>query len=145
MISDWFDLLAVQGDSQESSPTPQFKSISSLALSFLSKERKKIFLFLSKTIFFLLVQLSHPYMTSRRTTALTRWISVGKVMFLLFNMLSKCIIAFLPRSKHLFISWLQSPCAVILEPEERNSVTVSIVSPSVCHEVVGLDAMILVF
>ena len=106
-------------DSQESSPTPQFKSINSLALSFLSKERKKIFLFLSKKIFFLLVQLSHPYMTTRKTIALTKWIFVGKVMSLLFNMLSRLVIAFLPRSKGLLISWLQSPSAVILEPPQN--------------------------
>ena len=106
-------------DSQESSPTPQFKSINSLVLSFLSKERKKIFLFLSKKIFFLLVQLSHPYMTTRKTISLTKWIFVGKVMSLLFNMLSRLVIAFLPRSKGLLISWLQSPSAVILEPPQN--------------------------
>ena len=92
-----------------------------------------------------MIQLSHPYMTTGKTIALTRWTFVGKVMSLLFNMMSKFVISFLPKSKHLFISWLQSPSAVILEPEEIKSVTVSIVSPSVCHEVVGLNAMILVF
>ena len=129
-------------DSQELSPTPQFKSINSLALSFLSKERKKIFLFLSKKIFFLLVQLSHPYMTTRKTIALTKWIFVGKVMSLLFNMLSRLVIAFLPRSKGLLISWLQSPSAVILEPPKIKSLIVSTVYPSICHEVIGLDAII---
>ena len=77
--------------------------------------------------------------------ALTIWTFVGKVMSLLFNMLSGFVIAFLPRSKHLLIPWLQSPSAVILEPPKIKSVTVSIVSPSICHEVMGLDAMILVF
>ena len=84
-------------------------------------------------------------MTTGKTTALTRWTFVGKVMSLLFNMLSKFVIAFLPRSKCLVISWLQSPSAVILEPKKTNSVIVSIVSPSTCHKVVGLDAMILGF
>ena len=77
--------------------------------------------------------------------ALTRWTFVGKVMSLLFNMLSRLVIAFLPRSKHLLISWLQSPSAVILEPKKIKPVTISIVSPSIYHEVMGLDAMILVF
>ena len=94
---------------------------------------------------FLYVQLSHPYMTAGRTTGFTRQTFVGKVMSLLFNMLSKFVIAFLPRSKHLLVSWLQSPSAVILEPKKIKSLTVSIVSPSICHEVMGLDAMILVF
>ena len=92
-----------------------------------------------------MVQLSHLYMTTGKTIALTRQASVGKVMSLLFNMLSKLIITFLPRSKHLLISWLQSSSAVILEPKKIKSVTVSIVSPSICHKVMGLDAMILVF
>ena len=94
-----------------------------------------------------MVQLSYPYMTTWKTIALTIWIFVGKIMSLPFNMLSKFVIAFLPRSKHLLISWLQSP-AVILEPKKIKgclSVTVSIVSPSVCHEVMGPDAMVLVF
>ena len=90
-------------------------------------------------------QLSHPYMTTGKTIALTRWTFVGKVMSLLFNMLSRVVIAFLSRSKCLLISWLQSPSAVILEPKKIKSVTVSIVSPSICHEVMGPDAMILVF
>ena len=123
---DWFNLLAVQG-TQESSPTPQFKSINSLALSF----------FYSLTC--------STYMTTRKTIALARWTFDGKVMSLLFNMLSRLIIAFLLRSKCLLISWLQSPSAVILEPKKIKSDTVSIVSPSICHEVMGPDAMILVF
>ena len=94
---------------------------------------------------FFIVQLSHPYMTTRKTIALTRCIFVGKVMSLLFNMFSRLVIAFLPRSKHLLISWLQSPSAVILEPKKIKSVIVSIVSPSIYHEVMGPDAMILVF
>ena len=107
--------------SQESSPTPQFKSINSLALSFLY----------SPTL--------TPYMTTGKNTALTRRTFVGKVISLLFNMLSRFVIAFLPRSKCLLISWLQSPFAVILEPQNIKSLTVSIVSPSICHEVMGLD------
>ena len=91
-----------------------------------------------------IVQLSHPYMTYGKTIALTRWTFVGKVMFLLFNMLSRLLTTFLPRSKHLLISCLQSPSAVILEPRKINAVTVSIVSPSICHEVMGPDAIILV-
>ena len=82
-----------------------------------------------------MVQLSHPYMTTGKTIALTRWTFVGKVMSLLFSMLSRFVIAFLPKSKHLLISWLQSPSAVILEPKKIKSLTVSIVSPSICHEV----------
>ena len=94
---------------------------------------------------FFTVQLSHPYMTTGKTMALTRWTFVSKVMSLLFNMLSGFVICFLPRSKRLLISWLQSPSAVILEPKKIKSLTVSFVSPSVCHEVMGPDAMILVF
>ena len=92
-----------------------------------------------------MVQLSYPYMTTGKIIALTRWTFVGKVIPLLFNMLSRLVIAFLPKSKHLLISWMQSPSAVILEPKKIKSVTVSIVSPSIYHEVMGLDAMILVF
>ena len=84
-------------------------------------------------------------MTTGNTIALTRQTFVGKVMSLLLNMLSRIVIAFLPRSKHLLISWLQSLSAVILEPKKINAVTVSIFSPSICHEAMGLDAMILVF
>ena len=93
---------------------------------------------------FFIVQLPHPYMTTGKIIALTRWTFVGKVRSLLFNMLSGLVIVFLPRSKHLLISWLQSPSAVIWEPKRINSLAVSVVSPSICHEVMGLDAMILV-
>ena len=92
-----------------------------------------------------MVQLSHSYMTTGKTTALTIWTFVGKVMSLLFNTLSRFLIAFLPKSKHLLISWLQSPSAVILEPKKINSVTASTFSPCVCPEVMRPDAMILVF
>ena len=91
------------------------------------------------------VRLSHPYITTRKTIALTRQTFVGKVMSLLFNMLSRLVIAFLPRSKHLLISWLQSPSSVILEPPKIKFLTVSIASPLICHEVMGSDAMILLF
>ena len=92
-----------------------------------------------------MVQLSHPYRVNGKTITFTRWTFVGKVMSLLFNMQSKLFIAFLPNSKHLLISWLQSTSAVILDPPKLKSDTVSIVSPSICHEVMGPDAMILVF
>ena len=92
-----------------------------------------------------MVQLSYPYLTTGKTRALTRQTFVGKVIPLFFNLVSRLVIAFLPRSKHLLISWLQSPSAVILEPKKIKSVMVSIVSPSICHEVMVLDAMILVF
>ena len=114
-------------DFQESSLTPQFKSINSSALAFFR------------------VQLLHPYMTTGKTIALTRWTFVGKVMSLLFNILSRLVIAFRPRSKRLLVSWLQSPSAVILEPKKIKVVTISIVSPSIYHEVMGPDTMILVF
>ena len=94
---------------------------------------------------FFLVQLSHPYMTTGKTVALTRRTFFDKVMSLLFNMLSRLVITFLPKSKRLLISWLQSPSAVILEPQKIKSATVSTVSPSICHEVMGPDVMILVF
>ena len=106
-------------DSQESSPIPQFKCINS-----------------SRSAFFT-VQPSHPYMTIGKTITLTRWTFVGKVMSLLFNMLSRLVITFLPRSKRLLISWLQSPSAVILEPQKIKSDTVSTASPSISHEVMG--------
>ena len=93
---------------------------------------------------FLIVQLSHAYMTTGKTIALTRWTFVGKVMSLLFNMLSRSVIAFLPRRKHLLISWLQSPSAMILEPPKIKSLFVSIVSPSICHKEMGPDVTILV-
>jgi len=92
-----------------------------------------------------MVQLSHPYMTTGKTRALTRRTFVGTLMSLLFNMLSRLVIAFLQRSKCLLISWLQSPSAVLLEPQKIKPVTVFIVSPSICHEVMGLDAMIFSF
>ena len=113
-------------DSQESSPTPQFKSI------------------ILQRSAFLLVQLSHPYITTGKTIALTRWTFVGKVMSLLYNILSRLVITFLPKSKCLLISWLQSPFAVILEPQKIKSDTVSTVSPSISHEVLEPDAMIFV-
>ena len=124
---DWLDLLAVQGT---------FKSL----LQYHSSKASII-----HHAAFLIVQLSHPYMTTGKTITLTRWTIVSEVMSLLFNMLSRLVIAFLSRSKCLLISWLQAPSAVILEPPKIKSVTVSIVSPSVCHEVMGPDAMILVF
>ena len=114
-------------DSQESSPTPQFKSISSSALNLLYGS------------------IIHPCTSSGKTIALTRRTIVGKVMSLLFNTLSRLVIAILLRSKHLLISQLQSPSAVILEPPKIKSLTVSLVSPSICHEVMGPDIMILVF
>ena len=122
---DWLDLLAVQG------------TLKSLLQHHSSKAS-----ILQHSAFFI-VQLSHPYMTTGKTKALTRWTFVGKVMSLLWNMLSRLVITFPPRSKHLLISWLQSPSAVILEPPQIKSATVSTVSPSICHEVMGLDAMIL--
>ena len=124
---DWLDLLVVQG------------TLNSLLQHHSSKAS-----ILRRSAFFI-VQLSHPYMTTGKTIALSKWTLVGKVMSLLFNMLSRLVIAFLPRSKHLLISWLQSPSAVILEPKKIKSLTVSIVSPSISHEMVGSDAMIFVF
>ena len=94
---------------------------------------------------FFMVQLSQLYVTTGKTIALTIWTFVSRVMSLLFNTLSRFVIAFLPRSNHLLISWLQSPSTVILEPKRRKSVTTSTCSPFTCHAVMGLDAMILVF
>ena len=94
---------------------------------------------------FFLVQLAHPHMTTGKTIALTIWTFVGKVMSLLLNMLSRLVITFLPRSKHLLLSWQQSPSSIILEPPPKKSATVSTVSPSICHEVMGPDDMMLVF
>jgi len=91
---------------------------------------------------FFTVQLSHPYMTTGKSIALTRWTFVGKVLSLLLNMLSRLVINFLPRNKCLLISWLQSPSALILEPQKIKSDTVS---PSICHEVMGPDSMIFIF
>ena len=123
---DWFDLLAVQG------------TLKSLLQHHSSKAS-----ILQCSAFFI-VQLSHPYMTTGKAIVLTRWTFVGKITSLLFNMLSRLVIAFLPRNKHLLISWLHSPSAVILEPKKIKSVTVSTVSPSVRHKVMGPDAMILI-
>ena len=94
---------------------------------------------------FFIIQLLHPYMTTGKTIVLSRQTFVGKVMSLRFNMLSRLVITFLPKSKHLLISWLQSPSAMILEPPKIKSATLSTVSPSISHEVMGPDAMILVF
>ena len=124
---DWLDHLAVQGTLK----------------SLLQHHSSKASIFRCSAFF--IVQLSHPHITTGKTIALTRRTFIGKVMSLVFNMLSRLVITFLPRSKHLLISWLQSPYAVILEPRKIKSATVSTVSPSICHEVIGLDAMILVF
>ena len=123
----WLDLLAVQGT---------FKSL-------LQHHSSKASILWFSVLF--IVQLWHPYTTTGKTVALTTWTFVGKVMSLFFNMLSGLIIAFLPKSKHLLISWLQSASAVILEPKKIKSVTVSIVSSSICYEMMGPNAMILVF
>ena len=124
---DWLDLLVVQG------------TLKSLLQHHSSKAS-----ILQCSAFFM-VQLSHPYMTTGKAIALTTQTLVCKVMSLLFNMLSRLVIAFLLRSKRLLISWPQSRSAVILEPPQKKSVTVSIISPSICHQVMGMDAMILVF
>ena len=124
---DWLDLLAVQGTLK----------------CLLSHHSSKVSILWCSAFF--RVQLSHPYMTNGKTITLTRRTFVSKVMSLLFNMLSRLVIGFLPRSKRLLISWLQSPSAVILESKKIKSLTVPIVSPSVCREVMGPDAMILVF
>ena len=124
---NWLDLLAVQG------------TLKSLLQHCGSKA-----IILRRSAFFI-VQLSHPYMTTGKIIALTRWTFLGKVMSLLFNMLSRLVIAFLPRSKRLLISWLWSPSAVTLEPPKIKSLTVSTVYPSICHKVIGPDALILVF
>ena len=92
-----------------------------------------------------MVQLSHLYTTTGKTIALIIWTFIGNIMSLLFNMLSRLVIVFLPKSKYLLISWLQPPSTVILEPKKIKSVTVSVISPNICHEVMGLDAMLLVF
>ena len=124
---DWFNLFAVQG----------------ILKSLLQHHSSKGSILQCSPFF--IVQLSHPYVTAGKTTPLTIQTFVSKVMSLLYNMLSRLAIAFLPRNKHLLISWLQSLSAVILEPKKIKSVTVSIVSPSICHEVMGPDAMIFVF
>ena len=124
---DWLDLLAVQGTLK----------------SLLQHHSSKASILQCSASF--TVQLSHPYTTTGKTIAVTRWTFVGKVMSLLFNMLSRLVITFLPRSKRLLISWLQSPSSVILEPPKIKCDTVSTVSPSISHEVMGPDALILVF
>ena len=124
---DWLDLLAVQG------------TLKSLLQHHSSKAS------ILRCSAFFIVQLLHLYMITGKTIALNRRTFVGKVMSLLFNMLSRLVITLLPRSKRLLISWLQSPSAVILEPPKIKSVTVSVVSPSISHEVMGPDAIILVF
>ena len=120
---DWLDLLVVQGTRKN-------------LLQYHSPEASIL-----QCLAFFIVRLSHPYMTARKTIPLTRWIFVGKLMSLLFNILSRLVIAFLPRSKFLLISWLQSPSAVIWEPKKIKSV----VFPSICYEMMGLDAMIVIF
>ena len=124
---DWLDLLAVQGTLK----------------SLIQHHSSKASILWHSTFF--IVQLSYPYMTTGKTIALTIQEFDAKVISLLCNMLPRLVISFLPRSKHLLISWLQSPYAMILGPPKIKSVTVSIVSPSICHEVMGLDAVILVF
>ena len=123
LMIDWFDLFAVQGTLKHHSSKASVLWCSA----------------------FFIVQLSHPYMTLGKTIALTIQSFVGKVVCLLFNTVSRFVVAFLPRSNCLLISWLQSPSTVILESKKRKSVTVSTFSPSICHEVMGPDAMILVF
>ena len=124
---DWLDLLAVQGTLK----------------SLLQRHSSQASILQHSA--FVVVQLSHPYMTTGKTIALTRWTFVGKVTSLLFNMLSRLVITFLPRSKLLLISWLQLPSAVILEPPKIKSDTVFSVCPSISQEVMGPDGMILVF
>ena len=124
---DWLDLLAVQG----------------IHKSLLQHHSSNASILWCSAFF--TVQLSHPYMITGKTIALTRWTLVGKVMSQLFNMLSRLVIAFLPRSKHLVISWLQSQSAVILEPKKIKPDKVSTISPPISHEVIGADAMIFVF
>ena len=124
---DWLDLLAVQG----------------ILKSLIQHHSSKASILRCSAFF--TVQISHPYMTTGKTIALTRWTFVGKVMSMLLNTLSRLVITFLPRSEHLLISWLQSPSAVILEPRKLKSDTVSTVSLSICHEVMGPDAMIFIF
>ena len=124
---DWLDLLVVQWTLKS---LPQ-------------QDSSKASILWSSALF--IVQLSHPYMTTGKIIALTRQTFIGKVMSLLFNMLSRLVITFLPRSKHLLISWVQSPSAVILEPPKIKSATVSTVYSSICSDVMGQNAMILVF
>ena len=121
---DWFDLFAVQ------------RTLKCL----LQHHSSKASILQVSALF--MVQLSHPYMTTGKTIALTIWKFVGKLMSLFFHMLSRFAIAFLPRSKNLLISWLQSPCSVILEPKKIKYLAFSIVSLSICHEVMGSDAIV---
>ena len=127
LAMNWLDLLAVQGTLKS---LRQHHSSKASILRFSA---------------FFTVQRSHPYMTTGKTIALTRQTLAGKVMSLLFNMLSRLVITFLPRSKHHLISWLKSPSVVILEPPKIKSATVSTVSPSICHEVMEPDALVLIF
>ena len=124
---DWLDLLVVQGTLK----------------NLLQHHSSKASVLWCSAFF--TVQLSHRYMTTGKTIALTRWTFVGKVMSQLLNMLSRLVITFLPRSKRFLISWLQSPYAVILEPKKIKSVTVYTVAPSICSEVMGQDAIIFIF
>ena len=124
---DWMDLLAIQGTLK----------------SLLQHRSSKASIFWHSAFF--TVQLSHSYMTTGKKIALTTWTFVGKVMSLLFNMLARLLITFLSMSKHILVSWLQSPSAVILEPPKIKSDTISNVSPSISHEVMGPDAMMFVF
>ena len=125
--TDWFDLLVLHG------------TLKSLLHHYSSKAS-----ILWRSTFFM-VQHSHPYLTTGKTIALIRWTLITKVTSLLYNILSRLVIVFLTRSKCLLISWLQSPSTVILEPPKIKSLTVSIVSPSICHEMIGLDAIIFIF
>ena len=125
--TDWFDLLAVQGT---------FRSL-------LQHDSSKASILQYSTFF--MVLLSQSYMTIGKTIAVTIWTFVSRLLSLLFNTLSRFVITFLPRSKCFLISWLQSPSAVIVEPKKRKSVATSIFSPSIYHEVMGLDAIILIF
>ena len=124
---DWLDLLAVKG------------TLKSLLQHHSSKAP------ILRCSAYFIVQLSHPYMTTGKTIALTKWTFVDKVMSLLFNMLSNLVITFLPGSMHLLISWLQSLSAVVLQPKKIKSATVFTVSPSICHEVMRQDAIFFVF
>ena len=124
---DWLDLLAVQGT----------------LWSLLQHHSSKASVLLHSAFF--IVQFSYPYMTTGKTIALIRWTLVGKVMSLLFNMLSGWVITFLPRSKCLLISWMKSRSEVVLESAQIKSATVSTVSPSICHQMMGPDAVISVF
>ena len=135
-IQDWFPLVLTGLISQ-------FKGLSRV-FSNTTVQKHQFFSALYSSAFFM-IQISHPYLTTGKKIALTRWTFVSKVMSLFFNMLCRLVTAFLPRSRHLLISRLQSPSVVILEPKKIKLVTVSIVSPSICHEVMRLDVKIFVF